>query len=137
MQDLPQFAEMPDSVRSIMKSSIDQARKAFDSFISASQKTLSSFEGPSNPTTEGLKQLNEKIAEFTRINAEANFKFAMKLADARQFSDVLEMQNAHARDLMDTFAKQLEELRDLTTTVVKQSAQNVTAHLPKMPGSDS
>jgi hypothetical protein len=61
----------------------------------------------------------------------------MKLADAKQFSDVLEMQNAHARELMDTFALQLEELRDLTTNVVKQSAQNVTAHMPKMPGTES
>jgi hypothetical protein len=137
MQDLPQFAEMPESVRSIMKASIDQARKAFDTFIAASQKTMSGFEGAaaSNPTTDGLKQLNDKIAEFTRTNAEANFQFAMKLADAKQFTDVLEMQNAHARELMDTFARQLEELRDLTTTVVKESAKNVTAHLPKMPGS--
>jgi hypothetical protein len=134
MQDLPQFAEMPESVRNIMKASIEQARKAFDTFISASQKTMSGFETPANPTTDGLKLLNDKIAEFTRRNAEANFKFAMSLADAKQFSDVLEMQNAHARELMDTFARQLEELRDLTTTVVKQSAQNVTAHMPKMPG---
>jgi phasin len=134
MQDLPQFAEMPESVRNIMKASIDQARKAFDTFISASQKTMAGFEGASNPTTDGLKQLNDKIAEFTRMNAEANFKFAMKLADAKQFSDVLEMQNSHARELMDTFARQLEELRELTTTVVKQSAQNVTANMPNMPG---
>jgi phasin len=138
MKDMPQFTEMPESVRSIMKASIDQARKAFDTFIAASQKTMSTFEAPSsNPTTGGLKQLNDKIAEFTRENAEANFKFAMKLADAKQFTDVLEIQNAHARDLMDTFAKQLEELRELTTTVVKESAKNVTAHMPKMPGSDT
>ena len=136
MQDLPQFAEMPESVRNIMKASIDQARKAFDTFISTSQKAMLGFEGSSNPTTDGLKQLNDKITEFTRVNAEANFKLAMKLADAKQFSDVLEIQNAHARDLMDTFARQLEELRDLTTSVVKQSAQNVTANMPKMPGSD-
>jgi phasin len=136
MQDMPQFAEMPESVRNIMKASIDQARKAFDSFIAASQKTMSSFEGSSSNTSEGLKQLNDKIAEFTRMNAEANFRFAMKLADAKQFSEVLELQNGHARDLMDTFAKQLEELRDITTTVVKQSAQNVTAAMPKMPGTE-
>jgi phasin len=136
MQDLPQFAEMPESVRNIMKASIDQARKAFDSFIAASQKTMSNLEGSSSNTTEGLKQLNDKIAEFTRMNAEANFRFAMKLADAKQFSEVLELQNGHARELMDTFAKQLEELRDLTTTVVKQSTQNVTAAMPKMPGAE-
>jgi phasin len=136
MQDLPQFAEMPESVRNIMKASIDQARKAFDTFIAASQKTMAGFEGPPNTTTDGLKQLNDKIAEFTRMNAEANFKFAMKLADAKQFSDVLEMQNSHARELMDTFARQLEELRELTTSVVKESAKNVTANMPKMPGTE-
>jgi phasin len=136
MQDMPQFAEMPESVRNIMKASIDQARKAFDSFIAASQKTMSTFEGSSSTTTDGLKQLNDKIAEFTRVNAEANFRFALKLADAKQFSEVLELQNGHARDLMDTFAKQLEELRELTTTVVKQSAQNVSAVMPKMPGAE-
>jgi phasin len=136
MQDMPQFAEMPESVRNIMKASIDQARKAFDSFIAASQKTMSSFEGTSGTTTEGLKQLNDKIAEFTRMNAEANFRFAMKLADAKQFSEVMELQNGHARELMDTFAKQLEELRELTTTVVKQSAQNVASAMPKMPGAE-
>lgn len=136
MQDLPQFGEMPESVRAIMKASIDQAHKAFQTFIATSQKTMSGFEGPASGPTGGIKQLNDKIAEFTRLNAEANFRFAMKLADAKQFTEVLELQNAHARELMDTFAKQLEELRDLTTTVVKQSAQNVTASMPKMPGTD-
>ena len=70
------------------------------------------------------------------MNAEANFRFAMKLADAKQFSDVLEMQNSHARELMDTFAKQLEELRELTTNVVRESTKNITANMPKMPGTE-
>lgn len=137
MQDLPQFAEMPESVRNIMKASIEQARRAFDTFIAASQKTMSNLEGTSTTTTDGLRHLNEKIAEFTRMNAEANFQFAMKLADARQLNDVIEMQNAHARELMDTFAKQLEELREVTTQLVRESAQTVTANMPNMPGSGS
>lgn len=136
MQDMPQFAEMPESVRSIMKASIEQARRAFDTFIAASQKTMSNLEGTSSTTTDGLRHLNEKIAEFTRMNAEANFQFAMKLTDAKQFNDVIEMQNAHARELMDTFSKQLEELREVTTQLVRDSAQTVTANMPKMPGTD-
>jgi len=135
MQEMPQFAEMPESVRNVMKASIDQARKAFETFISASQSAMSNLEGSSSSTTGGLKQLNDKIAENTRMNAEANFRFAMKLADAKQINEVVEMQNAHARELMDTFAKQLEELREMTAQVVKDSAQNVSAHMPKMPGS--
>lgn len=134
MQDMPQFTEMPDSVRAMMKASIEQARRAFDTFIGASQKAMVNLQGPATASNEGLKQLNDKIAEFTKINAEANFRLAMKLADAKQISDVIEIQNHHARELMDAFGKQLEELRDLTTRLIKDSAQNAASMMPKMPG---
>lgn len=131
MQDLPQFAEMPESVRNIMKASIEQARKAFDAFIGASQKAMTGMEG-SSQATEGVKALNEKIAEFTRVNADANFRLAMKLADAREVGDVLKIQNQHAQELMENFSKQLEELRDLTTKLVKDSAQTASSMMPGM-----
>ena len=134
MQNMPPFGEMPDSVRNIMKASIDQARKAFESFIGASQKAMSSLEGSSPVTSDAMKQLNDKIAEFTKLNADANFRLAMKLADAKQVSDVLEIQNQHARELMETYSAQLEQLRELTTRLVKETAQNAAAAMPQMPG---
>jgi hypothetical protein len=132
MQEMPQFAEMPESVRNVMKSSIEQAKKAFDSFIGASQKAMQGMEASPSAQAGGLKELNDKIAEYTRLNADANFHYAMKLADTRQLSDVVELQNAHVRETMDRFTKQLEDLRELMTTVMKQSAQNVTSTMPKL-----
>jgi phasin len=132
MQELPQFAEMPESVRAVMKSSIEQAKKAFDSFIGASQKAMQGVEASSSAPVQGVKELNEKIAEYTRLNADANFQYAMKLADTRQLSDVVELQNAHVRETMDRFTKQLEDLRELMTEAMKQSAQNVTSNMPKL-----
>ena len=130
MQEMPNFAEMPESVRNIMKASIDQARKAFETFIASSQQVMSNFEGTGNPATDGMRQLNEKIAEFTRLNADANFRFAMKLTDAKQLNDVIEVQNNHVRELMDAYAKQLEELRSLTTKIVQDSTKVVTTNMP-------
>jgi hypothetical protein len=134
MQEMPNFAEMPESMRSMMKASIDQARKAFEAFISASQQAVSSFETPANPAMDGLKQLNEKIAEYTRLNADANFRFAMKLADAKQINEVIEMQNNYVRELMDTYAKQLEDIRSLTSKVVQDSTKAATSNVPNMGG---
>lgn len=137
MPQMPQFADMPDSIRSIMKSSIEQAKKAFDTFISTSEKMMQSIDATSSTTTESLKALNEKIAQFTRQNAEANFNLALRLADARQMSEVVEMQNAHVREQMETFSRQLEELRELTTKVVKESARQTSTAMQetmnKMP----
>jgi phasin len=128
MQQPPNFAELPDSIRSIMKSSIEQARKAFDSFVANSETMLHGLDTGANPAADSLKGLNERVASFTRQNAEANFNLAMKLADARQLSDIVELQNAHMRDQMETFSRQLEELRDLTVKALKEGAR-----LPGMP----
>jgi hypothetical protein len=137
MQEMPQFAEMPESVRSIMKASIDQARKAFETFISASQQAMSSFEAPANPATDGLKQLNEKIAEYTRMNADSNFRFALKLADAKQINEVIEMQTHYVREIMEAYAKQMEDIRSLTVRLVQDGAKNVSSHMPGGGGSHS
>ncbi|MGO9545842.1 MAG: phasin family protein [Rhodomicrobium sp.] len=123
MQDTPNFAELPDSIRSVMKSSIEQARKAFDTFVASSEKMIHGMDTSSNPVADSLKHLNEKIASFTRQNAEANFNLAAKLADARQLSDIVELQNAHVRDQMETFSRQLEELRELTVKAVKDGSK--------------
>ena len=132
MQNTPNFAELPDSIRSVMKSSIEQARKAFDTFVASSEKMIHGLDTTANPLADSLKNLNEKIAAFTRQNAEANFNLAMRLADARQLSDIVELQNAHVRDQMETFSRQLEELRELTVKAVKEGT-SVAANAVQTP----
>ncbi len=119
----PNFAELPDSIRCIMKSSIEQARKAFDSFVSTSENMLHGVDTSSNPVADNLKHLNEKVAAFTKQNAEANFNLAARLTDARQLSDIVEMQNAYMREQMETFSRQLEELRELTVKALKEGSR--------------
>ena len=133
MQNTPNFAELPDSIRNIMKSSIEQARKAFDTFVASSEKMLQSVDTSSMPAAEGLKQLNEKIAAFTRQNAESNFNLALQLTDAKQLSDIVELQNAHLRAQMETFSRQLEELRELTMKAVKDGTKAVQSAATSMP----
>jgi len=128
-QQTPNFAELPDSIRGIMKSSIEQARKAFDSFVSTSENMLHGLDTSSNPVADSLKTLNEKVASFTKQNAEANFNLAIRLADARQLSDIVELQNAHMREQMETFSRQLEELRELTVKTLKEGSR-----FPGAPG---
>jgi phasin len=130
-QQTPNFAELPDSIRGIMKSSIEQARKAFDSFVSTSENMLHGLDTSSNPVADSLKTLNEKVASITKQNAEANFNLAIQLADARQLSDIVELQNAYMRQQMESFSRQLEELRELTVKALKEGSR-----MPGTPGQD-
>ncbi len=134
MQELPKFTEMPEPMRQIMKSSIEQAHRAFETFITASQQAISNIDTAGTPASQSMKALNDRIAQYTKANAEANFALALKLADARQIEEVMELQNQHVRHQMDAFAQQLEELRRLTTEVVKEATTQMPGAGTKGPG---
>jgi phasin len=120
--------EVPDAFRDLMKISIEQTKRAFETFASTSEKAWKTFETSSQTASSGLRSLNEKIAEITRNNAEANFALAMKLAESKDVSQAMELQTEHARKQMESFVHQLEEIRDLAAQVIQDSTP------PGMPG---
>ena len=121
-------AEVPDAFRDLMKISIEQTKRAFETFAATSEKAWKTFETSSQTAGSGLRSLNEKIAEITRNNAEANFALAMKLAESKDVGQAMELQTEHARKQMESFVHQLEEIRDLAAQVIQDSTP------PGMPG---
>jgi phasin len=114
--------EVPEAIRDLMKMSIEQAKRAFETFAATSEKTWKSLETSSQSARSGIKSLNEKISDIMRSNAEANFALALKLAESKDVVQAMELQSDHARKQMDAFAKQLEEIRDLATQVSQDAA---------------
>jgi len=113
--------EIPETLRELMKMSIEQAKRAFETFVSTSEKTWKSLENSSPSGRTSLYALNAKIAEITRLNAEANFALAMKLAESRDVHQAMELQSQHVRTQMETFVHQLEEMRDLAAQIIQEA----------------
>lgn len=113
--------EIPEALRELMKMSIEQARRAFETFVSTSEKTWKSLEASSPSGRAQLYALNAKIAEITRLNAEANFALAMRLAEAKDLNQAIELQSEHVRKQMESFVRQLEEMRDLTAQMIQEA----------------
>jgi len=113
--------EIPESLRDLMKMSIEQAKQAFDTFVSTSEKTWKSLETTSQSARAGLQALNTKIADITRSNAEANFALAMKLAESKDINQAMELQSQHVRKQMEAFVHQLEEMRDLAAKLIQEA----------------
>ncbi len=113
--------EIPEALRDLMKMSIEQAKQAFETFISTSEKTWKSLESSSPSGRASLYALNAKIVEITRLNAEANFALAMKLAEAKDVGQAMELQGQHVKKQMETFVHQLEEMRDLAAQMIQEA----------------
>jgi hypothetical protein len=114
-------AEVPPPLGEMMKLSIEQAKQAFEAFVAASERAWTSLETGSPSGRAGLFALNAKIVEIARLNAEANFALAAKLAEAKDVAQAIELQSRHVAQQMDIFMHQLEEMRDLATQIIQQA----------------
>jgi len=112
--------ECPEPLRDLLKMSIEQARRAFDTFGRFEQKCLEVARDSSQSARSSLQLLNAKIAEITRANAEANFALAM-LAESTDVAPAMELQSEQVRKQMDNFVHQPEEMRDLTTKIIQDA----------------
>jgi phasin len=115
--------EIPQGLRDLLKLSIEQARRAFETFVATSEKTWTSIETSSQAARNSMQGLNEKIAEITRANADSSFALALKLAESKDISQAMELQSEHVRKQMEAFARQLEEIRDLAAQAIQDSNQ--------------
>ncbi len=113
--------EVPEAVRELMKTSIEQAKRAFEIFISTGETTWTALENISPSGRASLHALNAKIAEITRLHAEANFALAMKLAEMKDVARAMELQTEHVKRQMETFVRQLEEMHELAAQVIQDA----------------
>jgi len=112
---------VPEPLREIMKLSLEQARRGFETFVLISEKAWKSMESGTPLGRTGLFALNSKIVEIARKNAEANFLLAMKLIEAKDLRQALELQAQHAKTQTETFVRQLEEMRDLAMQIIQEA----------------
>jgi hypothetical protein len=114
-------AEFPGGLRDLFKLTIEQSRRAFETFVTTSEKTWKGTQASSPAGRGTMEPLMDKVAEITRANAEANFSLALELADSTDTRQAMELYTEHARKQMEAFARQFEEVLKLTTQLIKNS----------------
>ena len=118
-------AEIPEPVRDLMQSNVEQTRHAFDTMVSNVETSTVSFQSSSRTAAKNMLSFSQKLLAMTRENVDANFKLAMELAEAKDMSEAVQLQNDHVQKRMESFAKQMEEIRDLTGQWVQVSVSQL------------
>jgi len=70
----------------------------------------------------GMNQLNGKLMEFGRVNAQTNMAFVQNVAGVRTMSDAVGVQAAYLRDQYNAAAAQFHELQALTAEIAEKAA---------------
>lgn len=106
--------QIPPEMRAFAEKSVEQARQAFDSVMSAAHRTVSTFEGQATAARKGAKDVSDKAMDFAEQNIASSFDFAQKLVRAKDVKEMLELQGTYVRTQMQVLAEQARELGETT-----------------------
>jgi phasin len=116
--------EVPPEMRAFAERSFEQARQAFDGFLAAANRTVSTFEGQAQTAQRGAKDIGQKAMSFAEKNIANAFEFAHQLVRAKDVDEILKMQADYIKSQMQALSEQAKELGESTSRAVKDSARH-------------
>ena len=102
--------EIPTEMRNLAAQSVEQAKKAFDDFITAAQKAVTAVEGHVTGAKASTKNIGEKAMAFAEKNVATSFEFAQKVVRAKDIQELTQLQTEFVQTQMSTFAEQASAL---------------------------
>jgi phasin len=114
--------EIPPEMRVMAEKGVEQAKQAFDGFISAAHNAVNAFEGQAETARKGAKDVAEKAITFAGQNIASSFELAQQLVHAKDVQEVLRLQTEFIRRQMQVFTEQAKDLGESTSKVAREAA---------------
>ena len=102
--------EIPAEMRAMAEKSVEQAKQAFDSFISAAQHAVNTAESQAAHAQSGAKEIGELAISFTQRNVASSFEFAEKLVRAKDSQEVTALHADYVKTQIAAFTEQAKQL---------------------------
>lgn len=114
--------ELPPEMRVLAERSVEQARQAFDGFISAAHQAVTALEGQAETARKGTKDITEKAMSFAQQNIASSLELAQQLVRAKDIQEVVRLQSDYVSKQMQVLAEQARVLGESTGKAAKDAA---------------
>ncbi len=102
--------EVPNELRDFAERSVEQARKAFEGFLTVAQRA-SGVAGDATKTSQGgAKSVSAHVLSYTERNVNAAFDLAQKLVRAKDPQEALALQSEYLKTQLAVLQEQAKEL---------------------------
>ena len=117
--------EIPEPMRAFADKSVDQARKAFDDFMTATVKAVDKAETSTKTLQEGARDANRQAIGFLEENVAASFEFAQKMVRARTLEELQSLHRDFLERQMNAAQTQTKSVGEAMTKAAGEVAQSV------------
>ncbi len=108
--EMPKSFEIPTELRDFAERSVEQARKAFEGFLTVAQRATGVAGDASNTSQSGAKSVSAHVLSYTEQNMNAAFDLAQKLVKAKDPQEALALQSEYMKAQLAALQNQVKEL---------------------------
>lgn len=102
--------EIPQDLRALAETSFNQARKAFETFVSAAHSAADTIEGQGATMRANAKDISAKAIGFAEQNMQASLDYAQKLLTTRDLAEIMRLHSEYVQAQMRALTEQASEI---------------------------
>ncbi|WP_338822076.1 phasin family protein [Bradyrhizobium septentrionale] len=107
--EIPKF-EIPTDMRSMAEASFDEARKAFEQFVTNARDTAGKIEERNAEMRAGAKDLSTRALSYAERNVQSSLDYAQSLLKAKDLNEVMRLHSDYVQGQMRSLAEQASEM---------------------------
>src|SRR6202790_1670596 len=115
--------EIPKQMRSMAEASFDQARKAFEKFVSSAQATAGSIEERGATVRAGARDVAAKAIAYAEKNTQASLDYAQSLLHAKDLTEIMRLHSEYVQAQMRSLAEQASEMGQIVGRAAMDAAK--------------
>jgi phasin len=115
--------EIPKEMRAMAEASLDQARQAFEKFLTSAQATAGSIEERGASVRAGAKDVGAKAISYAEKNVQASLDYAQSLLHAKDLGDVMRLHSEYVQAQMRSLAEQASEMGQIVSRAAMDAAK--------------
>lgn len=111
--------DVTEQMRAFAEQGMDQARKAFDSYMDTVQKTMGTIESSSSELQAKTTDASKKAMSLAEDHMSSAFSQAEKLVTAKDPQEALDLQTSYIREQIEAANKQASAIGEDAAKVMK------------------
>jgi len=117
---------IPTEMRDFAEKSVDQARKAFDSFMGAAQRTVETLENSATSVQANTTDMARKTFTYAEQNISATFEHAQRLVRAKDVQEAMQLQAEFVRTQFAAMQSQMKDFGAIAQAAAQSAARSTS-----------
>lgn len=117
--------DVPPEMRDFAEKSVEQARKAFDSFIGAAHRAVDTAHGSAESARANTHEATKKVFAYAENNVAAAFELAQKLVKSRDLGEVMQHQSDFLKQQLANLQTQMKDMGAVAQDVASKAAADM------------